>query len=174
MTEPWISGSHSDVDPLLRPLFHAFDHARLDLAKWTDGLTTDDIWSTPEGVGPIGFHIRHIAGSAERLFTYVQGGQLSAEQLAALKSEAAPGASLDELLRHVDRVFASVLAGVRAIPLDQLREPRAVGRKQLPTTVNGLLVHIAEHTVRHVGEIIVISRLIQAKRTAFAPETFLP
>jgi len=164
MTEPWISGTHRDVDPLIRPLFHCFDHARMDLAKWTEALSTEEIWSTPQGLGPIGFHIRHIGGSVERLFTYVQGRQLSDDQLAALKSETAPGAPLDELLRQVDDVFASVLAQVRQLPLDQLRDSRTVGRKQLPTTVNGLLVHMAEHTIRHVGEIIVISRVIQAAK----------
>jgi uncharacterized damage-inducible protein DinB len=75
---------------------------------------------------------------------------------------------------YVDKVFTSVATQVRTIPLEQLKEPRGVGRKQLPTTVNGLLVHMAEHTIRHVGEIIVMCRVIKVKKAAFAPETFLP
>jgi uncharacterized damage-inducible protein DinB len=91
-----------------------------------------------------------------------------------LKAESEPGEKLADLLRHVDGVFSSVASQVRAMPVEQLGEARGVGRKQLPTTVNGLLVHIAEHTMRHVGEIIVIARVIRAARPVFAPETFMP
>lgn len=164
MIEPWISGSHQDVSPLLRPLLHAFDHARLDLAQWTEGLTTEEIWSTPHGLGSIGFHLRHIAGSADRLFTYVQGAQLSDAQMAALRSEKETGATRDQLLSEIEQVFSRIAKSVLAIEEKTLPEPRGVGRKQLPTTVHGLLVHMGEHTMRHVGEIIVTVRIVKALR----------
>src|SRR6185295_9336751 len=91
--EPWMRGPLPGVDTFVTPLLYSFQMAREDLAKHTAGLTTEQIWETPHGFGSVGFHLRHIAGSADRLMTYVSGGQLSADQLAALKAEKEPGAT---------------------------------------------------------------------------------
>jgi uncharacterized damage-inducible protein DinB len=162
MTEPWISGSHGDVDALLRPLLHAFDHALLDLEKWTEGLSTEQLWARPLGLGAIGFHLRHIAGSTDRLFTYAEGRPLTEAQMEALRGEMEPGASREELMTEIRRTFEGVAQKVRAIDTATLPEPRFVGRKRLPTTLHSLLVHIAEHTMRHVGEAIVTARVVRA------------
>ncbi|MBL8177695.1 MAG: DinB family protein [Bryobacterales bacterium] len=162
MTEPWMSGSHADVDPLLRPLLHAFDHAMLDVEKWTEGLTAGQIWAQPLGLGSIGFHLRHITGSTDRLFTYAEGAQLSETQMTALRREAEQGATRDELLAGMRDSFQSIAQKVRGLDAASLRDPRFVGRKRLPTTLHGLLVHIAEHTMRHVGELIVVARVVKA------------
>jgi hypothetical protein len=37
-----------------------------------------------------------------------------------------------------------------------------VGRKKLPTTVIGLIVHLAEHTQRHVGQAVSAAKLARA------------
>lgn len=162
MTEPWISGSHADVHPLVRPLLHAFDHALLDLGRWTDGMTTEQIWARPMGLGPIGFHLRHITGSTDRLFTYAVGGTLSEAQMQALRTEMEPGAELEALMAEMKSTFERVAQTVRSLGPAALAEPRTVGRKMLPTTLHGLLVHIAEHTMRHVGEAIVTARVVKA------------
>jgi uncharacterized damage-inducible protein DinB len=133
--------------------------AREDLAKYTTGLTTEQIWATPHGFGSVGFHLRHIAGSTERLMTYVSGGQLDDTQMAALKAEKEPGATREELLAGIDRAFANAEAVARALDPASFTEPRSVGRKQLPTTVIGLLIHIAEHNQRHVGQAISAAKL---------------
>ncbi|MBI3208438.1 MAG: DinB family protein [Candidatus Solibacter usitatus] len=160
MVEPWISGSHADVDALLRPLFHSFEHAKLDLAKWTEGLSTEQMWARPMELGPVGFHIRHIAGSSDRLFTYVLGQQLSDAQMAAMKAEMEPGVSRDELLATLNESLDRIASAAKSLDPATLGEFRGVGRKQLPTTVMGLLVHIAEHTQRHVGEAIVTAKVV--------------
>jgi uncharacterized damage-inducible protein DinB len=152
--EPWLRGPLPGIDPLLAPLLYSFQMAREDLAKWTQGLTTTEIWATPHGFGSVGFHLRHIAGSTDRLMTYVQGKQLSETQMAALTAEKDPGASRETLLAALNAAFDSAEAGLRSLHPAQLAEPRAVGRKQLPTTVIGLLFHIAEHTQRHAGQAI--------------------
>ena len=157
--EPWMRGPLPDVDTFVAPLLYSFQMAREDLAKYTAGLTTEQIWATPHGFGSVGFHLRHIAGSTDRLMTYVGGGQLSADQLAALKSEKEPGASREELLAGIDQAFARAEAIARSLDPTRLREPRGVGRKQLPTTVIGLLIHTAEHTQRHVGQAISAAKL---------------
>ena len=160
--EPWMRGAIPGVDTFVAPLLYSFQMAREDLARHTAGLTTEQIWATPHGFGSVGFHLRHIAGSTDRLMTYVNGGQLSSAQMTALKTEKEPGATRETLLDGVDPAFESAEAIARALDPARLAEPRGVGRKQLPTTVIGLLVHIAEHTQRHVGQVISAAKLVKA------------
>ncbi|HWB85467.1 MAG TPA: DinB family protein [Bryobacteraceae bacterium] len=160
LPEPWLRGSIAGVPVMVAPILYAFQQAREDLAKYTAGLTDEQIWATPHGFGSVGFHLRHIAGSTERLMTYLQGRQLSETQMAALQEEKKPGGpGRDELLARLDRAFRDAEAIVRTIDPAALAEPRSVGRKQLPTTVIGLLTHIAEHTQRHVGQGISAAKL---------------
>src|ERR1700684_2135579 len=86
-TEPWLSGTDADVPAAGRAVLHALDLSLDDLAKWTAGLTDSEVHSQPLGLTPIAFHLRHIARSVDRILTYAEGGQLSKEQLAALKTE---------------------------------------------------------------------------------------
>ena len=157
--EPWLRGPLPGVETFVAPLLYSFQMAREDLARYTAGLTTEQIWATPHGFGSVGYHLRHIAGSTDRLMTYVGGGQLSSGQMAALKTEKEPGAGREALLAGIDQAFASAEAIARSLDPARLADPRAVGRKQLPTTVIGLLVHIAEHTQRHVGQAISAAKL---------------
>jgi len=163
LPEPWLRGPLPGVDTFIAPLLYSFQMAREDLAKYTAGLTTEQIWATPYGFGSVGFHLRHVAGSTDRLMTYVSGGQLSSDQMTVLKAEKEPGATGEELLASIDRAFASAETVARAIDPARLAEPRGVGRKQLPTTVIGLLVHIAEHTQRHVGQAISAAKLASVR-----------
>jgi uncharacterized damage-inducible protein DinB len=154
-----MSGPIPGVNTFVAPLLYSFQMAREDLALWTEGLTAEQIWATPHGFGSVGFHLRHIAGSTDRLMTYVEGGQLSDAQMSVLKAEKEPGASREMLLAGIDAAFAKAEAIARALDPAHLTGPRGVGRKQLPTTVIGLLIHIAEHTQRHVGQAICAAKL---------------
>jgi uncharacterized damage-inducible protein DinB len=147
--EPWLRGPIPGIDPLTAPVLYAFIQAREDLARYTENLTTAQLWSSK-----VGFHIRHIARSTDRLIMYLKGEQLTPEQL----GEGEPGASREELLAELDSAFNRAEAVIRAIDPATLAEPREVGRKKLPTTVIGLLTHIAEHTQRHVGQAITGAR----------------
>ena len=159
MEEAWLRGPIPGVSALLAPVLYSFQQAREDLARHTEGLTREQIWSAPPEGGSVGFHLRHIAGSTDRLMTYLEGRELSGEQMAALRAEGqAGGGSREELLAEMDAVFQRAEATVRALDPAALAEPRAVGRKRLPTTVIGLLTHIAEHTQRHVGLAIAAAR----------------
>lgn len=157
--EPWMRGPIPGVDTFVAPLLYSFQMAREDLALHTGGLTPAQVWATPHGFNSVGFHLRHIAGSTDRLMTYVGGNQLSETQMAALRAEKEPGALLEVLLAEVDAAFAKAETAARALDPARLTDPRGVGRKQLPTTVIGLLVHIAEHTQRHVGQAICAAQL---------------
>jgi uncharacterized damage-inducible protein DinB len=160
LPEPWMRGPIAGVDPLCAPVLFAFQQAREDLAKHTEGLSHGQLWATPHGFGSVGFHILHIAGSTDRLMTYLQGRDLSPAQLESMAGEqSATGMARDELLAAIERAFRRAEDTVRVIPPHTLGEPRTVGRKRLPTTVIGLLTHVAEHTQRHVGQAISAAKL---------------
>lgn len=155
LPEPWLRGPISGVDPLIAPVLYAFQQAREDLAHYTEGLAPAQIWKRPHGFGSVGFHLRHIAGSTSRLVSYLQGRDLSAEQLSAARREhEGEGQGREELLAGLEEAFRQAEAVVRSLNPASLAETRWVGRKRLPTTVAGLLTHIAEHTQRHVGQAI--------------------
>jgi uncharacterized damage-inducible protein DinB len=163
LPEPWMRGPIEGVPTLLAPVLYSFQQAREDLARYTDGLTPDQLWATPHGFGSVGFHLRHIAGSTDRLTTYLEGRQLSDAQLDFLKHEHDSGASRDELLDSMNVVFLRSEGVVRALDRARLEDAREIGRKKLPTTVIGLLTHIAEHTQRHVGQTISAAKLARVE-----------
>jgi uncharacterized damage-inducible protein DinB len=163
--EPWLRGTLTDVPPVQRAVLHALELAREDLDRWTDGLSDEELNARPGGLAPVAFHLRHIARSADRLLTYAEGGQLSVEQIAAMKSELAPGATRNELLAEIVVALSKSAKRVRAFSEQQLSEVRKVGKKELPTTVGGLLVHVADHTQRHVGQAIITTKVVLTQRT---------
>ena len=156
-TEPWLRGPIARLHPLAAHLIYTFTQCREEIALHTVGLT--DIWTPHPPIAAVGFHLAHIAGSTNRLTTYLRGEQLTAEQLARLKAENTPGATLTELLALIDAEFIATEALVRAIDPASYTEPRYVGRQQLPTTVGGLIIHISEHTQRHLGQAILTAKL---------------
>jgi hypothetical protein len=162
MEEPWMRGPIEGVSPLTAPILYTFQHAREDLAKFTEGLTVEQIWASPHGFGSVGFHIRHIGGSTDRLITYLRGEQLTPAQLEFLKAEKNPGADTSALLGEMEEFFRKAEVTVRALDPATLSEPREIGRKRLPSTVNGLLVHTAEHIQRHIGQAISAAKLVRA------------
>jgi hypothetical protein len=114
----------------------------------------------PAGTAPVAFHIRHIARSLDRLLTYAEGRNLNESQLAALRSELDPGAKRGELFSELATALTDGATRVRALAIANLEEARTVGKKQLPTTVGGLLVHVADHTQRHVGQAITTAKIV--------------
>ena len=157
--EPWLRGPLTGVHPLLAPTIHAFMQVREDLAHWTAGLTDAQIWARPQGLAPVGFQLKHIAGSVERLTTYLLGAQLTPEQLGATQTEMHPAPGLAELLAAVFSALHHSEQVIRSLDPATLGAARAVGRQRLPTTVAGLVIHLAEHTQRHVGELIITAKI---------------
>jgi hypothetical protein len=162
LIEPWLRGPIDGVHPLLAPTLCAYIQAYDDVVQWTGGLSDVQIWSRPHGLAPVGFQLRHIAGSVERLTTYLRGQQLTALQLEAVHREMEPGPGRAELLEIVAASLRDSELVIRAVDPATLTDSRVVGRKRLPTTVAGLVVHLAEHTQRHVGELIITTKLARA------------
>ena len=161
--EPWLRGPIEGVSPYVAPILYTFQQAREDLARFTEGLTTEQVWMKIGDLNPVGREIAHIAGSVDRLVTYLEGRQLSEQQLRDIQLESTPGATTEELMERLEKSFRRAETVVRNLDTGALTAPREVGRKRLPTTVIGLIVHICEHTQRHVGQAIAAAKLARGK-----------
>jgi hypothetical protein len=160
--EPWLRGTEMDVPAVARAVSHALQLADEDLRKWCGSLSDAQLNARPAGIAPVAFHIRHIARSLDRLLTYAEGLNLSEEQMTCLRTELDLGATRDELFAELASALTDGAARVRALSRMNLEETRTVGKKMLRTTVGGLLVHVADHTQRHVGQAITTARIVAA------------
>ena len=162
--EPWLCGPLPGVSQLTMPAAHALAQSRADIETHAARLSTEQVWTEPGGAPSLGFHLRHIAGSIDRLLTYASGGNLSDEQFRFLAEEriaGTPPTEVTQLIASAQSKIDETLNVIRATPDELLLEARAVGRAQLPTNVFGLLFHIAEHTQRHTGQIISTAGIVR-------------
>ena len=162
--EPWMRGTHADVPAAGRAVLHALDLALDDLKKWTGGLTEAEVQSQPLGLMPVARHLRHLARSTDRILTYAEGKQLSDEQLKALKAEDRGEEPLSALLAEVEASFANAAGRIRALASSDLEAHRSIGRRQLPASAGGALIHVADHTQRHVGQVVTTAKVLRALR----------
>ncbi|MBC7789723.1 MAG: DinB family protein [Anaerolineae bacterium] len=163
--EAWLSGPLDGVNPVLMPAAHALVQARRDIASGVAGLASRELALRPGGVASLGFHLRHVAGSIDRLLTYARGEMLDERQWKVLAlEESGEGMSIEagELTNAVHSAIDEALRVMRETDVTALQDPRSVGRAALPTTVFGLLFHIAEHTQRHTGQIIATAKIVRA------------
>ena len=165
MSEPevWLRGPVEDVTPMLQPVAHGLLQCRLEVRATIPSLTPAQLWTRPGGAASAGYHVRHAVGSLDRLLTYARGRQLSREQMTALRDESQSDERdgiADALLAEFDAAVDRALAQLRATDPSSLLEPREVGRARLPSTVLGLLFHAAEHTQRHVGQLVTTAKLV--------------
>ncbi|MBK5295656.1 MAG: DinB family protein [Vicinamibacteria bacterium] len=161
--EAWLRGPVDGVTPLLMSVAHMLQHAHDDGADAVHDLTPEQIWTRPGGGASIGFHVRHLIGALDRLFSYARGQGLTADQLRALKTEGDPGvppADAETLTAELVEATSRALDQVRATDPSTLLEPRTVGRQRVPSTVLGLLVHGGEHSARHAGQAITLKRVV--------------
>jgi len=164
--EVWLRGPIEDVAPLLQPVAHGLLQCRLEVRATVPSLTVAQLWTWPGGAAPAGYHVRHAIGSLDRLLTYARGDQLSREQLAAMREEARADERdgiQDALVDEFDVAVESALLQVRATDPSTLLEAREVGRARLPSTVLGLLFHAAEHTQRHVGQLVTTAKVVKGQ-----------
>jgi len=149
-----------EVPAVQRAVLHALELAEEDLRRWCGSLSDEQVNARPGGLPPVAFHLRHIARSLDRLLTYAEGRDLSELQLAGLKTEIDSGATRDALFLELSSALTNSMTRVRALDVSVFEQIRVVGRKQLPTTVAGLLVHVADHTQRHVGQAVTTAKIV--------------
>jgi len=161
--EVWLRGPLAGIPALVQPVAHALLQAQEEIHEMMTAFPDELLWQRPAGVASPGFHLKHMAGVLDRLFTYAAGKSLTARQLEYLKAEGeATGAiTVQSLLDVLDAQLASSLEALKNIDEATVTEPRGVGRQQLPSTVLGLLFHAAEHTMRHTGQLMVTVKLLK-------------
>jgi hypothetical protein len=156
ITEAWLRGPVEGIAPLLQPVAHSLIQARDDVERTMPTVPPEVLWSRPHGAASAGFHLLHLAGALDRLFTYARGETLSDVQKIALKAESVDHSELTgaALVERVKTAIDNSLLQLRLTDVSSLTEERRVGRTAQPSTVIGLLFHAAEHTTRHVGQFI--------------------
>jgi hypothetical protein len=160
---PWLRGPVPDVIPMLQPVAHSLIDCREDVESRLVGVSEERIWTKPGNAASVGFHVRHAMGSLDRLFAYARGDALSAEQFEVMRNEGVRGAgasSATDLIVDFQRATDRAMQQLRATRVDDLFERRGVGRAQLPSTVFGILVHAAEHTQRHIGQMSTTLKIV--------------
>lgn len=161
--EAWLRGPVPGVPVPLQPVAHALIQAREEAEQAAEGLNGDQLWMSPGGAASVAWHIRHMGGALDRLFTYARGEALDDAQREALRAEATPAPELDAsaLLDGLRAAIDRALAQLRETDPDRLDDPRAVGRAQLPSSVRGLLHHAGEHTARHAGQALTTAKIVK-------------
>jgi hypothetical protein len=165
--EVWQRGPVDGVPALLQPVAHALLQAVEDVDKVLTTFPIALLWERPADVASVGFHLKHLKGVVDRLFTYADGNLLSEVQMEFLKAESVTGdvssaqILIDDFRKQVDLAINQL----KITDVNTLTDARGVGRKQIPSTVIGLLFHAAEHIQRHVGQLIVTARMLQTQTT---------
>lgn len=161
LPEPWMRGIVPGVDPVIGHLLRASEHIREDIEQAIAPLTPAQLWAKPNGMTSAGFHVKHLAGSTQRLCTYLEGNQLNEHQIAAMKAEGSGTESAGELLAAVGEALDRYETLVQTMAPGHYGDVREIGRKRLQTTAISLAIHIAEHGQRHVGQAISAAKLAQ-------------
>lgn len=171
-TEVWQRGPVAGIPPLLQPVAHALLQAREEINEYLKEFPSEQLWERPAGVASVGFHLQHLSGVLDRVFTYALGNRLSEEQFAWLAREGKDipeKYSTAELLRKFDKQVDLALKQLSLTGEHSLTEFRGIGRAGLPSTVIGLLFHAAEHTMRHVGQLLVTAAILGDSQAPPAP-----
>lgn len=161
-TEFWLSGPVEGIAAVLQPVVHAILQARREVFGAMDNFPETLLWQRPGGVASVAFHLQHLTGVLDRLFTYARDEQLSALQLDALQREGIEDKDvhLQNLLQKFNDQVELAIIQLKNTREVSILEPRYVGRKRVPSTTLGLLFHAAEHTQRHTGQLLVTARVI--------------
>lgn len=160
--EVWMRGPVLGVPPLLQPVAHALLQAKEEVTRYMDGFDDTYLWLQPGGRASVGFHLQHISGVVDRLFTYALGNSLAEQQFEYLRAEGqqAPDIRSADLVLVFGRQVEAAIVQLRETDEATLTDARYLGRKRIPTTLIGLLFHAAEHTQRHVGQLFVTVKLM--------------
>jgi uncharacterized damage-inducible protein DinB len=165
--EVWLRGPVEGVPAQLQPVAHALLQALEEVRELTADLPAEILWSRPAGVASAGFHLRHMTGVVDRLFTYARGEQLDEHQRRVLQAESQPPGdevTAAELLSAFELQVEGAIEMLRRTDEADLSNVRGVGRKAVPSTARGLFFHAAEHVQRHLGQLLVTVRVQRRAR----------
>lgn len=163
--EYWLRGPVQNIPALLQPVAHALLQARDEVNEALIDFPENKRWEKPAGAASVAFHLQHLAGVLDRLFTYAKGEPLNGAQLEYLAAEGKENATIriSDLITHFNKQVDTSLLQLKATDENTLTNAKFVGRKQMPSTVMGLLFHAAEHTQRHTGQLLVTAKILSEK-----------
>jgi uncharacterized damage-inducible protein DinB len=155
--EFWLRGSVEGVPDLLQPAAHALLQSKLEAYKYTESFDETLLWKTLHSRASVGFHLQHITGVLDRMLSYAQEKGLSEIQFKKLENEGVPNAeiTIDTLCRNFDTKVEEAIDYFKKLHKTDLTTKRNVGRQKLPSTLIGVLFHAAEHSQRHIGQLLV-------------------
>lgn len=162
--EVWLRGPLDGISPLLQPVAHALLQAREEINDLMKDFPEELLWEKVVGMASPGFHLQHLTGILDRLFTYARAQQLTQQQLTYLSNEGKGGVELSALLGNFNKQVDAAIKQISETNEAALTEARGVGRAQIPSTVIGLMVHAAEHTMRHTGQLLVTVNVLKLQR----------
>ena len=162
--EVWLRGPIEEMPQLLQPAAHALLQTSEELPYWLDEFPDEKLWEKPAGRASVGFHLKHLTGVLDRMLSYAQGRALTQEQFDYLKSEGIQDetSTTEELIANFQQKVVQALAYFKTLDEYTIKSARTVGRKELPSTVIGLLFHAAEHSQRHLGQLIATASFVKA------------
>ena len=162
--EVWMRGPVPEVPALLQPAAHALLQSVEEVEAIIQDFDDRLLWAKPAGMASVGFHLKHLSGVVDRLLTYARGASLSPKQLEYLEREGHPCDETGSMLvTNLKDQVDIALGQLRQTPSDELLAPRGIGRKQIPTNMLGLIFHAAEHTQRHVGQLLVTAKWVSSE-----------
>jgi len=164
--EVWQRGPLPGISPLMQPVGHALLQAREELQVYMQDFPAELLWLRPLGMASVGFHLQHLSGVLDRVFTYARAEGLTPWQFEQLEEEgkdSAAGYSVDDLVERFNKQVDLALQQLERTDDATLPDFRGIGRAGLPSTVGGLLFHAAEHTMRHLGQLMVTVTVVRAK-----------
>jgi len=161
--ENWLRGKVENVPDLLQPAAHALLQSKEELRQYLDDLPSRELWTKPAGRASVGFHLQHIAGVTNRLITYAKGEQLSEAQLQYLKLEGKADASMsvEELITQAENELNVAVEFLKSQKPEDLTNTVEVGRKRIKSSLIGVLFHAAEHSQRHIGQMLVTISVVK-------------
>lgn len=163
--EFWQRGPIENVPALLQPVAHALLEVGEEVQIIMEGFPENLLWKKPAGVASPAFHLQHINGVIDRLFTYARKELLSKEQMHSLSLEGGEqnnSLSMQQMISSLNERISLAVEELKTIDVETLSEARGVGRKQIPTTLIGLYFHAAEHSMRHLGQLLVTVKILKS------------
>jgi uncharacterized damage-inducible protein DinB len=161
--EVWLRGPLPQIPDLLQPVAHALFQAREELELMMIGFPEKKLWNKCYEMASPAFHLQHLAGVLDRLFTYAKEENLSEEQLTYLKKEGIENSEIKVqiLLQNFSNQIDKAIDQLKETTNYTLTKTRYIGRLKIPTTQIGLFVHAAEHTMRHIGQLLVTINVLK-------------
>ena len=165
--DTWLQGPVPGVPESLMPVAHTLLQVKQEAGRLAADLAPDELWARPGGYNPAGFHLLHLAGSLDRLLSYARGEELTRAQREALERERRSGEEelpVEVLVATLHDTIDRSLEKLRQTPAESVHDARAVGAARLPATVGGILYHAAEHSMRHLGQLVTTVKILRGLR----------